>query len=254
MLTAFLAAAITFAQADATVSCPDSIPVLRYEIVDRRPHDPDAFTQGLVLRAGILYESTGGYGTSSLRIVDVASGRVWRRRDLARDLFAEGMTRLDNEIWVLSWKSGVARVFDPQQLRAIRQYTYSGEGWGLTDDGRVLIMSDGSSTLRFRDPRDFSVIRSLRVRAGDTPVGRLNELESVGRHIYANVWLTDRIARIDAGSGCVDGWLNLQGLLPAAQRKPPVDVLNGIAYDRATEIFYVTGKRWPTLFLIRLIP
>ncbi|MBM4094808.1 MAG: glutaminyl-peptide cyclotransferase [Planctomycetes bacterium] len=222
------------------------------------PHDVRAYCQGLAFRDGFLFEGTGGYGTSSLRKVELETGRVVQQRDLAEQLFGEGITLWNNEIVQLTWKNGYAITYDHASFEPKRRINYRDprrtwrEGWGITHDGRQFIVSDGSATLRFLDPATFSVTRWLTVRDGSERISRLNELEYVEGEIYANVWYADRIARIAPDTGRVVGWIDLSELYPANQRPDRDDVLNGIAYDAAQQRLYVTGKHWPNLFEIRL--
>jgi glutamine cyclotransferase len=235
----------------AAQRAPGAAPVFGYEIVNRYPHDPEAFTQGLVYRDGFLYESTGLYGRSSLRKVRLETGEVVARRDIDRRYFAEGLTDWGNRLIQLTWQTNVGFVYDLASFTLLRTFDYPGEGWGITHDGRRLIMSDGTSALRFLDPSTFRETARLVVRDGGRPIDNLNELEFVDGDIYANVWLTDRIAIIAADTGRVAAWIDLAGLLP---RRVPRgdDVLNGIAYDAARKRLFVTGKLWPVLFEIRV--
>ena len=228
------------------------IPVQTYRIVNAFPHDTGAFTQGLVYADGVLYEGTGLHGQSSLRCVELESGVVLKRRELPRQFFGEGVTVWQDRIVQLTWRSKVGFVYDRRSFELVEEFNYSTEGWGLTHDGRRLIMSDGTSTLYFLDPESFAETGRVSVRDDEGPVVRLNELEYVEGEIYANIWRTDRIARIDPASGRVLGWIDLQGLLTAEEGGGPADVLNGIAYDLQNERLFVTGKRWPKLFEIEL--
>ncbi len=228
-------------------------PVYGYRVVNVYPHDPGARTQGLVYRDGFLYESTGLERGSTLRKVRPESGEVVEQRRLDDRYFAEGLTDWGDRLVQLTWRSQTGIVWDLGTFRVEGRFAYSGEGWGLTHDRRRLIMSDGSSTLRFLDPTTFRVIRRLTVEEGAEPVEDLNELEYVRGEILANVWRTDRIARIDPRSGQVLGWIDLSGLLRATDRTDSAMVLNGIAYDSATDRLFVTGKGWPKLFEIRLV-
>jgi len=224
-------------------------PVQGYEVVAAWPHDPDAFTQGLLYADGRLYESTGRYGASSLRRTEIESGTVLQRRDLPRRYFGEGIALLDGKIYLLTWRSGTGFVFAHDSFALLGTFRYQGEGWGLTTDGRSLIMSDGSAVLRFLDPGSLRVERRLEVRDGGVPVALLNELEYVRGEIYANVWQRETVARIDPASGRVLGWIDLSGLHRA---RDPDAVLNGIAYDAVRERLFVTGKLWPRLYQIRV--
>lgn len=229
-------------------------PVQGYEILRVYPHARDAFTQGLVYLDGHLFESTGLNGASSLRMVELSTGRVLRRHDLDTKYFGEGLTDWGPNLIQLTLRSGTGFVYDRQSFRLRQSFEYRGEGWGLTHDGRRLIMSDGSTMLRFLDPLTFKESFELRVHDGGRPVSNLNELEYVNGEILANIWLTDRIARISPETGQVLGWIDLAGLLSAADRMLPVGELNGIAYDAIRDRLFVTGKRWPKLFEIRILP
>ena len=231
-----------------------TIPTYGYKVVNAYPHDTDAFTEGLFYRDGFLYESTGLAGRSSLRKVRLESGEVLQKTELPPEIFGEGITDWKDRIVSLTWQSQIGFVFDLQKFSLEKHFSYPGEGWGLTHNNRELIMSDGSAELRWLDPTTLRERRRLHVSADGKPVDRLNELEWVEGEIYANVWQTDRIARIDPKSGHVVGWIDLGGLLPARERIPQhTDVLNGIAYDAATKRLFVTGKFWPKVFEIRLV-
>ena len=232
---------------------PPQAPVYGYTVVRAYPHDPEAFTQGLAFdEQGTLYESTGQRGESSLRRVELSSGRILQRHDLSSSLFGEGIAVFGDRIIQLTWQAGRALVYDKASFDLLREFTYRTEGWGLTHDGRRLIMSDGTATLYFLHPGTFAETARLTVRDHRGPVIRLNELEYVRGEILANVWQTDRIARIDPQTGHVTGWIDLTGLLPPSDRRQPVDVLNGIAYNTRSDRLFVTGKWWPKLFEITL--
>lgn len=224
-----------------------------YEVVAAYPHDPLAWTQGLVLHDGVLYESTGLRGRSSLRRVDLETGAVLERVPLDPALFGEGMTVWKERIVQLTWTSGRGLVYDRRRLEPVDSFTYRTEGWGLTHDGRDLLMTDGSDALIRRDPDTYERLGQVRVTDADgAPVRRLNELEYVEGRVLANVWLTDRIAVIDPTTGQVDAWIDLSGLLSPDQ-SAGADVLNGIAYDPERRELLVTGKLWPRLYRIRLV-
>lgn len=245
----------------AADSCADSqqaknetrpVPVYTYEIVNRYPHDTDAFTQGLVFDNGILYEGTGLYGRSSLREVDLETGNIKQIYELPARYFGEGITVFGDRLIQLTWKSRTGFIYDRDSLEGKGDFTYATEGWGITHDGERLIMSDGTATLYFLDPLTFNTIGHVKVYNNTTPVDRLNELEYINGQVYANVWQTDNIAVIDPDSGQLTAWLDLSGLLPPPDHSTPVDVLNGIAYDAANDRLLVTGKLWPWLFEVRL--
>lgn len=225
-----------------------------YTVVNTYPHDPQAFTQGLIYVDGVLYEGTGLYGQSSLRRVDLETGSVLQRYDLPAQFFGEGITLAGDRIIQLTWQSNVGFVYDKDSFELLGEFQYPTEGWGITHDGARLIMSDGTANLYFRDPETFAEIGRVTVQDDSGPVVRLNELEYIDGEVYANIWQTDRIARIDPQTGRVTAWIDLTGLLSAEDRQEPVDVLNGIAYDAANDRLFVTGKLWPKLFEIELIP
>jgi glutaminyl-peptide cyclotransferase len=225
-----------------------------YRIVRTYPHDPHAFTQGLIFVDGSLYESTGLNGQSSLRMVDLATGRNLQSQPVDSKYFAEGLTAWGATLVQLTWESHVAFVYDRFSFRVLRTFSYSGEGWGLTQDGKSLILSDGSDTLRFFDPATFRDVRHVSVKDHGKPVTEINELEFIHGEIYANIWHSDRIARIAPGTGKVLGWIDLKGLLADSERATPEAVLNGIAYDSVHDRLFVTGKLWPKLFEIRVVP
>jgi glutaminyl-peptide cyclotransferase len=229
-------------------------PVYAYTIINTYPHDRQAFTQGLVLDQGTLYEGTGLRGQSSVRRVDLTTGRILQLRALPAAFFGEGITVFGPHLIQLTWQSKVGFVYDKTNFTLLRQFTYPTEGWGITHDDQRLIMSDGTSVLYFLDPETLSATGQLHVWDDQGPVARLNELEYVQGSIYANIWQTDRIARIDPESGQVTAWIDLTGLLPLEDRVERVDVLNGIAYDAARDRLFVTGKLWPKLFEIQIHP
>lgn len=224
-----------------------------YEIVNAYPHDPNAFTQGLFFHDGRLYESTGLKGRSSIRKVDLVSGEVLQQTDLPASLFGEGVTIWNDRIVQLTWRSQVGFVYDIETFARRRKFTYAGEGWGLTQDGERLIMSDGSAALRFLDPGNFREAGRVTVMHQGKPVGLLNELEYVNGAVLANIWHSDVIVRIDPESGAVTGIVDLRSLRERLGPDQNAEVLNGIAYDEKTGRLFVTGKFWPALFEIRLI-
>ncbi|MEY4939121.1 MAG: hypothetical protein RIQ93_856 [Verrucomicrobiota bacterium] len=229
-----------------------SVPRYTYEVVKVWPHDPHAFTQGLVFHDGRLLESTGLNGQSSLRRVDLATGQVLQQVKLAPSYFAEGMTVLHGKIFQLTWQSQKGFVYDLATFALEKEFTYTGEGWGLTTDGKSLILSDGTHQLRFIDPVTFQVTRAVAVLHEGRPLKMLNELEYIKGEVFANIWQSQSVARIDPATGRVLGLIDFLNLLPANERRPDTDVLNGIAYDAATDRLFVTGKNWPKLFEVRL--
>jgi glutamine cyclotransferase len=213
------------------------------------PHDPQAFTQGLIFHQGALYESTGRYGSSDLRRVELETGRVLQKVDIEDQYFAEGLTLLNGKLYQLTWREGVGFVYGLDMARQ-GTFPFTGEGWGLTSDGTSLIVSDGSNVLRFLDPTTYKEQRTLSVQDGDEYVHQLNELEWVRGEIWANVWHDNRIARIDPASGRVKAWVDLGQIIPTPRPSDGEAVPNGIAYDEATGRLFVTGKLWPQLFEI----
>ncbi len=226
--------------------------VYGYQVVSVYPHDSRAYTQGLIYRDGFLYESTGLNGRSTLRKVNLQTGEVIQQIAVDPRYFAEGLTDWGGRLVQLTWQSHLGFVYDLASFKIHRTFSYSGEGWGLTHDRSRLIMSDGSSELRFLNPETLQETERLNVRDGDAPVRDLNELEFVRGEIYANVWHTDRIARISPVSGQVTGWIELKGLLSGVYQLEPEAVLNGIAYDATHDRLFVTGKLWPKVFQIKL--
>lgn len=225
-----------------------------YRIVHTYPHDQQAFTQGLVYADGQLYESTGLNGHSSLRRLDVETGRIPQFLPVPDKYFAEGLTDWGSTLIQLTWETHIAFVYDRATFRLLRTFHYDGEGWGLTHDIKSLILSDGTANLRFIDPATFKEVRRITVKDHGTPVTELNELEFIHGEIYANIWHTDRIARISPATGQVLGWIDLTGLLPAGSVTDPEAVLNGIAWDSEHNRLFVTGKLWPKLFEIQVVP
>jgi len=223
------------------------------QVVNEYPHDRAAYSQGLIFVDGTLYEGTGKYGESTLRRVDLKTGQIQQQIALSHRVFGEGITAWEDTIVQLSWKANVGMVYDRKTFELRNTFRYSGEGWGITHDGRNLIVSDGSSTLRFLDPKTYSVVRRLTVRSGGNRIRYLNELEFVDGEILANVWYKDYIVRISPASGEVTGYLDLSRLWPKRQRPDREAVLNGIAYDEVGKRLFVTGKNWPRLYEIRLV-
>lgn len=241
-------------------SCPSppmqsDVPVYGFRVVAQYPHDPQAFTQGLLFHENKLFESTGKRGRSTVREVEIETGTVVRRHDLDAAYFGEGLALYDGNLYQLTWTAGKGFVYRLDTFEELASFTYSGEGWGLTFDGTHFILSDGSDTLRFYNPADFSRVRTIEVRDAVGPLDNLNELEWVDGEVWANVWKLDRIARIDPTSGEVVGWIDLAGLLDESSVPAPnAGVLNGIARDPESGRIFVTGKYWPRLFEIELVP
>jgi glutaminyl-peptide cyclotransferase len=228
-------------------------PVSGYRVVKSYPHDANAYTQGLIFRGGFLYESTGQHGQSTLRKVKLETGEVLQQRRIDSAHFAEGLAEWKGRLFQLTWQSNVAFVYDLATFAPITTLKYPGEGWGLTAGPDSFILSDGTADLRFLDPSTFKEIRRVTVRDGGTAIDQLNELEFVRGEVRANVWHTDRIARIDPRTGRVTGWIDLSGLM-SMYRLDAESVLNGIAYDPASQRLFVTGKMWPKLFEIQVVP
>lgn len=224
-----------------------------YRVLHAYPHDSQAFTQGLVYLDGHLFESTGLYGQSTLREDDLETGRVIREVSVPSQYFAEGLTNWGSTLIQLTWKAHVAFVYDRSTFRLIKTFHYPWEGWGLTQDGKHLILSDGSDTIHFLDPETFKEVRSIKVTANGHPVNQLNELEYIHGEIYANVWMTSKIARISPQTGKVIAWIKLDGLLPSIEVRGHDAVLNGIAYDGTHNRLFVTGKLWPRLYQIQVV-
>jgi glutamine cyclotransferase len=222
-----------------------------YEVVNTYPHDPAAYTQGLVFSNGGFLESTGREGYSTLRRVEL-TGKVLEQVSIPRPYFAEGLALLNGKLYQLTWQQGVGFIYDAATFDKLGEFKYSGEGWGLTTDGRSLILSDGSSSIRFLDPVDFKVTKTISVVDRGRSIDSLNELELIQGEIYANIWHSDRIARIDPQNGQVKDWIDLTGLKELSGVSEEEGVLNGIAYDEANGRLFVTGKLWPKLFEIRL--
>lgn len=231
---------------------PESDLGYTYTVINAYPHDPDAFTQGLVLHNGILYEGTGQRGQSSVRIVELETGEITRIHHMPPEYFGEGIALFGDRIIQITWQSRVGFVYDIHSLEVLDTFNISTEGWGLTSDGASLILSDGTPTLHFLDPETFEETRIVEVHEGDETVELINELEYIDGEVYANIWTTDLIARIDPLSGSVNGWLDLSGLKDYIDEGTSIDVLNGIAYDDETGHIFVTGKLWPLLFEIEL--
>lgn len=225
-------------------------PVYRCEVLAEYPHDANAFTQGLEYQDGFLYEGTGGYGASWLRKVELATGKVVQQVDLDERFFGEGITIVGDEIYQLTWRSRIGFVYDKTTFRKLREFSYSGEGWGLAFDGRHFILSDGSEVLRFFEPRTFREARRLQVTSGGRRLHQLNELEYANGHLYANIWHSDYIVKISPRTGKVVAWFNLRHIVPAEVSDNREAVLNGIAHDPQTGRFFVTGKNWPRLFAV----
>jgi glutamine cyclotransferase len=255
LITAFLLSAVLF-QASCSSSSATKVsagaPRFSVEVVQTYPHDANAFTQGLIFRDGKLLESTGKEGRSSLRSVDLASGKVLKQVDVAPEYFAEGMTVLNGKIYQLTWQHQLGFIYDYWTFQPLGQFNYGGEGWGLTNDGTSLILSDGSNRLRFLDPSTFKVTKTIAVTDGGKRVNKLNELEFINGEIYANIWRDQQIATIDPSSGAVTAWIDCSSLWSRSGAHDEEAVLNGIAVDETSGRLFVTGKLWPKLFEIKV--
>jgi len=265
LLLAFLAATLFSCSKSADPLSPDDrsmspfivsddVREYTFSVVNEYPHDPQAFTQGLIFAEGILYEGTGLRGSSSLRRVNLQTGEVLQKRDLDGRFFGEGITLYEDRMIQLTWTSQVGFVYGKTSFDLLREFDYPTQGWGITHDGERLIMSDGTSNLYFLDPATFQRIGQVEVIDEGARISNLNELEYIQGRVFANVWRTDRIAVIDPESGVVTNWVDLSGLLKPEDRTQPVDVLNGIAFDSDSDRLFVTGKLWPKLFELVLVP
>lgn len=229
-------------------------PMMTYQILNTYPHDPHAFTQGLIFLDGFLYESTGLYGESTLRKVALESGEVLQQTALEGDFFGEGLTNWEETLIQLTWREGVGFIYEIEDFSLQGRFDYLTEGWGLTQDGEHLIMSDGTSALHFLNPETFEITTTLTVTFQGEEIHNLNELEYIRGQVFANIWQTDDVVRIDPETGEVLGWIDLSGILPEEERHETTNVLNGIAYDPKGDRLFITGKRWSKLYEIRLIP
>lgn len=245
---------VVFSLATGYAAAPPEPVLSTYDVIATWPHDPEAFTQGLSFVNGRLFEGTGLNGHSALREVDLKSGRVVREVRLNEKYFGEGTTILNGKAYQLTWKNQTGFVYNLETFKVEKEFSYPSEGWGLTTDGKSLILSDGTDEIRFLDPETFAVRRTIHVANQGTPIKNLNELEYIKGEIYANVWQTNWIIRIDPDTGALLGVINLSRLLAREDYTPSTDVLNGIAYDAEADRLFVTGKKWPKLFEIRLRP
>lgn len=232
---------------------PRRVPIYAYQIVNTYHHYPGAFTQGLVYLNGFLYESTGIQGESTFRKVDLTTGQVLQSKPLDLQYFGEGLALLGGKAYQLTWMNQKGFVYDVQSFGDLPSFAYAGQGWGLTTDGHSLIMSNGSNRITFYNPNTMAIERSIDVFENGRGLTMLNELEYINGEIFANVWLTDRIVRIDPANGTLKSWIDMSGLLTPAERLSTDNVLNGIAFDAATGRIFVTGKRWPKLFEIKIV-
>jgi len=251
-IVSFVSVPLLAAENAVNLNHSSPAPVYGHKIINVYPHDKTAFTEGLVYDGEILYESTGLYDNSTLRQVDLTTGRILKRYRLPNEFFGEGLTLWKDQLIQLTWQSGIGFVYNNKSFNQTRTFSYSGEGWGITSDGRRLIMSDGSDTLYFLNPDTFDDMGSIRVMENGNPVNQLNELEYIKGKVYANVYMTSRIAIISPETGEVTGWIDLQGLVDREDQLGNVDVLNGIAYEADKDLVLVTGKFWPDLFEIKI--
>ena len=233
---------------------PENVPAPKYgyEVLNMWEHDPYAFTQGFLFFDGKLLESTGEEGRSSLRRVEPQTGKILKKINVPEPYFAEGIAVLNGKVYQLTWQHQLGFIYDAQSFEEVGEFKYEGEGWGLTTDGKSLILSNGSNQIRFLDPASFKVTRTITVTDNKTPINQLNELEWVQGEIYANVWHDQKIAVINAETGRVSAWIDLTGLMPPEELSDPEAVLNGIAYDQAGGRLFVTGKLWPRVFEIKV--
>ncbi len=247
VLLAALAWPVCVFPAQAQLQAPN----IRYQVVASYPHDTTSYTQGLLYLDGKLFESSGLYGRSDVHMSDLESGKVLARKAVPPQWFGEGLARIGQRLYQLTWQAGTGIIYRLPFLTRVAQFHYQGQGWGLAYDGQALVMSNGSATLKFIDPRSFAILRTIEVKDGDSPIDQLNELEYVDGALFANVWHESRIARIDPGSGRVTGWLQLGDLYTSGQFS---NVMNGIAWDPLQRRLLVTGKRWPQVFALELLP
>jgi len=231
-----------------------AVPVYGYHVVAQYPHSTDSYTEGFFYLNGLFYEGTGMEGRSSVMAIYPFTGKPVQQHAIASQYFGEGIVNFGNYLYEWTWQTHIGFVYDLKTFAPVREFHYTGEGWGMTQNGKEIITSDGTSTLRFRSPQTFAETRHIVVHDGAKKIELLNELEWIKGEIYANVWHTDRIARISPVDGKVLGWIDLSGILPAGQQKDAEAVLNGIAYDAQHDRLFVTGKEWPTIFEIKLVP
>src|SRR5271156_6041437 len=250
-LAASLALAACLLIADCAAA---NAPTMGYKVVARYPHSTDSYTEGFLYLDGLFYEGTGIAGQSALFAIEPETGKLVQKREMAPQYFGEGIVDWGPNIYQWTWQSHICFVYDRFSLRPVKQLSYTGEGWGMTRTAKELITSDGTATLRFRDPSTFKETHHIVVKDGERAIDELNELEFIKGEIYANVWHSDRIARISPRDGHVIGWIDLNGLLPESQKGNDESVLNGIAYDAQHDRLFVTGKQWPAIFEIKVLP
>jgi glutaminyl-peptide cyclotransferase len=236
------------------VDCAAAAPTLSYKVVARYPHSTDSYTEGFLYLNGLFYEGTGIAGHSALLAIEPETGKTLQKREMPPEYFGEGIVDWGPNIYQWTWQHHICFVYDRFSLRTVKQFSYAGEGWGMTRTAKEIITSDGSATLRFRDPATFQETHHILVKDGTKIVDQLNELEFIKGEIYANVWHSDLIARISPRDGHVIAWIDLSGLLPDDQKINAESVLNGIAYDAQRDRIFVTGKQWPAVFEIKVVP
>jgi glutaminyl-peptide cyclotransferase len=245
---------IIFVISISEANISSAAPIFGYKVVAKYPHSTDSYTEGFFYLDGKFYEGTGIGGRSALLVIDPKSGKTLQRRDLPAQYFGEGIVDWGPNLYEWTWKSHICFVFDRATLQPVKQFSYTGEGWGMTRTAQEIITSDGTATLRFRNPNTFQEIRHIVVKEDNISVDRLNELEFIHGEIYANVWHSNMIARISPQDGHVIAWIDLTGLLPDDEKIDAESVLNGIAYDSQQDRLFVTGKQWPTIFEIKVLP
>lgn len=253
LLIGLLSFFLLFFESCLIYSDDNNIPILQYEIIDDFPHDPEAFTQGLVWEDGFLYEGTGLYGQSSLRKVEPETGIIFYQRNLPENFFGEGITIFKDRIYQLTWKGQTGFIYDVETFQLLETFSYDYEGWGITHDGEYLIISDGTHVLRFLDPFTLEEIKQIEVYERQSSIDQINELEFIQGYIYANIWQTDKIAIIEPESGEISSWLDLSSIKDLLDSNQKIDVLNGIAYDSNNNELFITGKLWPKMFKIKII-
>lgn len=226
----------------------EQVEQLSYTLVRRLPHSTSAFTQGLEVFDGVFLESTGQYGSSTIRQVEISTGKILRSRAIDKSFFGEGLTQLNNSVYMLTWLNQLGLIFDAKTLRQTGTFRYSGEGWGITNDGKHIYMSNGTSVISVLDPSSWTIVRTIPITLDGMAVSQINELEWIDGAIWANVWQSDRVIRISPTSGNVTGVLDLTGILPSNERTPTTDVLNGLAWNPTSKTLYATGKNWPAIF------
>lgn len=254
LLRCLTACALLSAAASTSAATPAAAPVSGYTVVAKYPHSTDSYTEGFLYLDGLFYEGTGMEGRSALLAIQPSTGKPVQQRVLPRQYFGEGIIDVGPNIYEWTWQTHIGFVIDRFSMRQVRTFTYTGEGWGMTRDKNSIITSDGSDTLRFRNPQTFAETRHIVVHDGGKAIDQLNELEYIKGEIWSNVWHDNRIARISPKDGHVISWVDLTGILPENQKRDAESVLNGIAYDAEHDRIFVTGKQWPAVFEIKVVP